>query len=133
MSYDEEALGFTLGKLEGMGKRVVHRLVRRGGQPIGWYVYLLNEGGASRVIHLATATRDADHVLGELLDHARESGSAAVWGRYEPHVDAAVRARLALLGLNSRPSMRARDPKLALALAGDASLLTRLDGEWNLL
>jgi hypothetical protein len=29
--------------------------------------------------------------------------------------------------------MRARDPKVALALAGDGSLLTRLDGEWNLL
>jgi hypothetical protein len=41
--------------------------------------------------------------------------------------------RLAVLGLNSRPAMRARDPKVGLALAGDGSLLTRLDGEWNLL
>ena len=131
--YDEAALDFTLARIEGTGKRVVRRLVRRGGRPIGWYVYLAQPGGVSRVIHLAAAARDADHVLGELIDHAREAGSAAVSGRYEPHIDAAVRARLAILGLNSRPAMRARDTKVGLALAGDTSLLTRLDGEWNLL
>jgi hypothetical protein len=131
--YDEATLDFTLSRIEATGKRIVRRLVRRAEQPIGWYVYLLNPGGVSRVIHLAASTREVDDVLGELLDHAKESGSAAVSGRYEPHIDVAVRARLAILGLNSRPSMRARDPKVGLALAGDASLLTRLDGEWNLL
>jgi hypothetical protein len=131
--YDEPALGFTLGRIEASGARVVRRIVRRGDQAVGWYAYLLRPGGVSRVIHLAAAAREADPVLGELVDHAREAGSAAVSGRYEPHIDAAVRARLAILGLNSRPAMRARDPQVALALAGDGSLLTRLDGEWNLL
>ncbi len=131
--YDEEALGFTIEKLEGMGHRVVKRLVLRGGRPIGWYAYLERPGAVSRVIHLAAATRDADHVLGELIDHARETGSAAIWGRYEPHIDAALRARLAVLGLNSRPAIRARNAKFGLTLAGDGSMLTRLDGEWNLL
>ena len=131
--YDEAALAFTLEKLEGMGKRVVRRIVRRRDRPIGWYAYLERPGGVSRVIHLAAAAKDCDHVLGELVEQAREAGSAAVWGRYEPHIDAAVRIRLAVLGLNSRPATRARDPKFALALAGDGSLLTRLDGEWNLL
>ena len=131
--YDEAALAFTLEKLEGMGHRVVTRLVARGDTPIGWYAYLERPGGVSRVIHLAAATRDAGDVLGELVDHARETGSAAVWGRYEPHIDAAVRARLAVLGLNSRPAIRARTDKFGLALAGEGSMLTRLDGEWNLL
>ncbi len=131
--YDQATLDFTLSRFEATGKRVVCRLVRRGGQPIGWYVYFLNPGGVSRVIHLATATRDAHHVLGELIDHAREAGSSAVSGRYEPNLDLALRARFAILGLNSRPAIRARDPKVGIALAGDASLLTRLDGEWNLL
>jgi hypothetical protein len=131
--YDEATLAFTLAKLEGMGKRVVRRIVRRRDRPIGWYAYLEGSNGVSRVIHLAAPAKDADHVLGELIDHARDGGSSAVWGRYEPHVDGALRARLAVLGLNSRPATRARDPKFALALAGDGSLLTRLDGEWNLL
>ena len=71
--------------------------------------------------------------LAAIVAMGREAGSAALWGRYEPHIDAAVRVRLAVLGLNSRPAMRAHDPKLGLALAADGSLLTRLDGEWNLL
>jgi hypothetical protein len=131
--YDEAALDFTLAQIRGSGHQVVCRLVRRGDRAIGWYVYLLNRGGASRVIHVATSAREADHVLGELLDHARESGSAAVSGRNEPHLDLAVRERLAVLGLNSRPAMRARDAEVGLALAGAGSLLTRLDGEWVLL
>jgi GNAT superfamily N-acetyltransferase len=133
VAYDEAALAFTLEKLEGMGKRIVRRLVRRGDRTIGWYAYIERPGGVSRVIHLAAAARDADHVLGELLDHARESGSSAMWGRYEPHLDAALRSRLAVLGLNTRPAMRTRNEKVGTALAGDGSLLTRLDGEWNLL
>jgi hypothetical protein len=131
--YDEPALAFTMDKLAAMGHRVVRRIVRRRDRPIGWYAYLERPGAVSRVIHLAAAAKDTDHVLAELIAQAREAGSAAVWGRYEPHIDTALRLRLAVLGLNSRPAMRARDPKVALALAGDGALLTRLDGEWNLL
>jgi hypothetical protein len=131
--YDETTLAFTLARVERPDRRVITRLVRRGGRPIGWYVLLVNPGGVTRVIHLASAAREADNVLGELVDHARDAGSAAVSGRYEPHIDAAVRARLAILGLNSRPALRTRSAEIGLTLAGDSSLLTRLDGEWNLL
>ncbi len=131
--YDEATLAFTLARIERPHRRVVTRLVRRGGQPIGWYVLLVNPGGVSRVVHLASAAREAEHVLAEVVDHAHETGSAAVSGRYEPHIDAAVRARLAILGLNTRPAIRTRSAEIGLTLAGDGSLLTRLDGEWNLL
>jgi hypothetical protein len=108
---------------------LVRRLVRREGRPIGWYAYLPRRGGASRVLHLAAPDADVDAVLGELVSHAREHGSAVLTGRAEPHLQEALTRRFAVLGYTRRPVLRAKDPELAAAMATSTTVLTRLEGE----
>jgi hypothetical protein len=129
VDHDEAQLDHLFRLVETFRAPLVHRVVRRGDRPIGWYAYLLREGGASRVLHLAAPDREVDAVLGELVSHAREQGSAALTGRAEPHVQTALERRFAVLGYARQPTIRARDPELAAVLATSAALLTRLEGE----
>jgi hypothetical protein len=105
------------------------RLVYREERPIGWYAYVARPGGASRVLHISTVEREADAVLGELIDHARAQGSAALAGRAEPHLQRALTRRLAVLGYARQPTILAKDPALAATLATSSAVLTRLDGD----
>jgi len=129
VDHDEESLEHLFGLVEAFRAPLARRLVRRNGRPIGWYAYLLRRGGASRVLHLAARERDVDSVLGELIDHAREQGSAVVTGRAEPHLHSALSRRFAVLGYARQPAIRTTDAELGAALATSSSLLTRLDGE----
>jgi GNAT superfamily N-acetyltransferase len=129
VDHDAEQLDHLFRLVEMFDRPLVRRLVRRGDRPIGWYAYLLRRGGASRVLHLAAADEDLDAVLGELVVHAREHGSAAITGRAEPHLQSALSRRFAVLGYARQPVIRAKDPELGAALATGSSLLTRLEGE----
>ena len=129
VDHDKEHLDHLFRLVETFRAPLIHRLVRRGERPIGWYAYLLRRGGASRVLHLAALEREADAVLGELVSHAREQGSAALTGRAEPHLQGALERRFAVLGYARQPTIRAKDPELAAAMATSSSLLTRLEGE----
>lgn len=129
VDHDEEHLDHLFRLVETFRAPLIHRLVRRGERPIGWYAYLLRPGGASRVLHLAALEREADAVLGELVSHAREQGSAALTGRAEPHLQGALERRFAVLGYARQPTIKANDPELAAAMATSSSLLTRLEGE----
>ncbi len=129
VDHDAEQLDHLFGLVEAFDRPLVRRLVRRGDQPIGWYAYLLRPGGASRVLHLAALDPEVDAVLGELVSHARDHGSAALTGRAEPHLQDALANRFAVLGYARQPTIRAKDPVLAAALATSSSLLTRLEGE----
>jgi hypothetical protein len=105
------------------------RRVRSGERPIGWYAYVARPGGASRVLHVCAPERDSDAVLGELIEHARAQGSAALAGRAEPHLQRALNRRLAVLGYARQPTILTKDPELQAALATSSALVTRLDGD----
>ena len=129
VDHDEAQLDHLFRLVETFRAPLVRRLVRRGERPIGWYAYLLRQGGASRVLHLAAPERELDAVLGELVSHAREQGSAALTGRAEPHLQTALERRFAVLGYARQPTIRAKNPELAAIMATSAALLTRLEGE----
>ena len=126
--YDEAYLDTFTGWLRPQG--LVARIVRRGDRPIGWYAYVLRPGRASRVLHLAAAEQDVDATLGDLVEHARASGSAALAGRLEPHLDGSLRHRAPAIGFMRVPMVHARNTDVLATLASSSALLTQLDGEW---
>jgi len=132
VDYDREHLEHVLGQVRARAGELVCRLVRLRDRPIGWYAYLPRRATASRVLCLAGVERHMDLVLGELLEHARAGGSRVLAGRLEPHLDTALRRRLAAIGLVRDAVVHAADPELRAVLATDSALLTQLDGEWFL-
>lgn len=129
VDHDEEHLQHLFEHVAAANGPLVRRLVRRRGRPIGWYAYQLRPGRVSRVLHVAAAESDADVVLGELINHAREGGSAVLAGRAEPHLMRSLQHRFAALGPARTPVIHCKDPEVAAILATCSSLLTRLDGE----
>jgi hypothetical protein len=130
VAYDEGYLQQLLAQVEATMGNLLYRLVRRDGNPIGWYAYLSRPGGASRVLHVCAPEAEVDAVVAELTDHARERGSAALTGRFEPHLEGPLRRRLAVLGFARQPVIHVREPEVHALLATSSSLLTHLDGEW---
>lgn len=128
--YDEAYLGWLLGRLGERGGEVVHRLVRRGGRPVGTYVYVVRPGGAGRVLQVAADARSADAVVGELLGDARRRGCTLLSGRFEPHLYEPLRRRKTAIGVGERHVVYSRAPDVLAALHGESALVTRLDGEW---
>lgn len=126
VAHDAAYLEAQFAYLDSLGERVVCRLVRRSGRPIGWYAYLLRPT-SSRVLCIAAEARNADAVVGELVADARRRGTAVISGRLEPHLDDAIRRRPAVLSLAQQPIVHARDPKVLAALGSSASLLTEFD------
>ena len=130
VDYDEAALAYTLGLVETQMDGCVTRIVRIRDRAIGWYAYLLRPSGASRVLHIAAPLPAVEAVFAELAEHARAHSSAALTGRFEPHLEAPLRLRIAVLGFARRPILHSHDPEVDRLLPTAASLLTRLDGEW---
>jgi hypothetical protein len=108
------------------------RVVIRDGSPIGWYAYVPQEGGIARVLHVSTLEREADAVLGDLIDHARTEGVNLLTGRAEPYLGAALKRRGAGLGYSRHRQLviHTRDSEIRELLASSSSRLTSLDGEW---
>lgn len=128
VDYDGESLEWVfdyLAQLTG-SEAVVRRLVHRGARPIGWYAYL-HRPKLSRVLAIGASAREAAAVLGELVEDARHRGTAALTGRFEPHLHEALRERYPALGLAQRPLVHARDPELLATLGSSAALLTEMD------
>jgi GNAT superfamily N-acetyltransferase len=133
--YDETYLDWLfreLGSVERRG-RLIGRLVSgSSGRPLGWYVYYLRPGSLSEVLQVFAHKRDIGRVLDHLLRHAHSHGSAAVRGRLEPNLVAAVAHRRCLLWHQGggHALIHSRDPELLCALHSDGSIATRLEGEW---
>jgi hypothetical protein len=109
----------------------VHRLVRDAkGRFLGWYVYFLLPGQGCQVIHVAARDRHAGEVLDALFADAVEHGGAAVQGRVEPRLVAALGHRGCLMRYSPRSLVHSTDPKLLATLASGQALLTRLEGDW---
>lgn len=132
VEYDPDHLDHLFAQVRARSGELVCRLVRLNEKPIGWYAYLPRRARASRVLALAGLERHMDLVLGELIADARERGGRVLAGRLEPHLDTALRRRLAAIGLVRDSVIHAADPELRAVLATGSGLLTQLDGEWFL-
>ena len=130
VDYDQAHLEHQFAQVEAAVGPVVHRLVRRGESPIGWYAYVRQPSGVSRVLHLSARDAETEAVVGELVESGRADGSAVLTGRAEPHLDWPLRRRLAVLGFARQPVIHTRNAEIRGVLATSSSLLTVLDGEW---
>jgi hypothetical protein len=82
------------------------------------------------VIQVAAQSRHAGTVLDSLFAHAVANGGAAVQGRVEAHVLAALAHRGAMFRYSARSLVHSRNPELLGALTSGHALLTRLEGDW---
>jgi hypothetical protein len=130
VDYDEPFLNHLFGEIEAQCGRLVRRLVRRDDRVLGWYAYLPRPGGVSRVLEVFTTSRDGAAVVGEMLTHAHDQGSAVITGRLEPHLIRPLRPQVPVLGLARQPVIHSKDPEIRATLATGSALLTRLDAEW---
>lgn len=128
--YDEAHLASLFTQIAKLRAPVVCRLVRRAGQPIGWYVYLRWPRAAIRLLHLAGMPRETEAIFGEFVEQARAAGSSVLTGRADPHLESPLRRHFAVLGFARRPVVHTRNPEVQAALGSSSSLLTQLDGEW---
>jgi hypothetical protein len=132
VDYDAQFLDHLFRQVEAQFGRLVRRLVRSGDRPLGWYAYVPNRRGVSRILHLLTTRSDdeADAVLADLVAHASKQGTAVLVGRHEPHLTELLQRRFPILGFSQRPVVHSHDVELLSTLATSESLLTQLDGEW---
>jgi hypothetical protein len=132
LDYDEAYVTWLLGQLDALyaTSTVVRRLVRRGGKPVGWFVYVHDARGPGRVLQLAARERDTDAVVEALVGDARERGATVVSGRLEPNLVEPLRKRWAVVGFDARTLVHSKDTGVLDAHATGPALLTRLDGEW---
>jgi hypothetical protein len=132
LDYDEPYLAWLVRRLDALyaSAVVVRRLVRRGGKPVGWFVFVHDPGGPGRVLQIAARERDTDAVVEALVGHARERGVTVLTGRLEPNLVEPLRRRWAVLGFDARALVHAQNLEVLNALASGPALLTRLDGEW---
>lgn len=133
VDYDREYLDHLFGLIRSRFGKVTLRLVTRGDRAIGWYAYVPNQSGVTRILHLLVGDRDenADAVLADLVAHCREQGAAVLAGRHEPHLTRVLQPRFPVLGFSQRPVVHSHDPELLALLGTSNSVLTRLDGEWS--
>jgi GNAT acetyltransferase-like protein len=131
--YDAATLSWLL---EQAGRKTRHgalraRLVRAGGQVIGWYLYYLRPGAAAEVLQVAALERRFERVLAHMLADAWRRGASAAHGRLDPRYAQELSARHCWFRWdNTWTLLHTRDPAIAAAIhAGDAHL-SRLEGEW---
>lgn len=131
--YDEQFLGWQLKAMAAVAPRgeLRSRLVRVAGEVRGWYVYYVQRGGISQVQQVAGDDRYVGEILDDLFRDANELGSAALQGRVEPHLRAALADRRSLLHRAGYLSLihSSRDDVLHAVHSGRA-LLTRMEGEF---
>ena len=131
-AYDDDYLGWLLGEAEAVRARgpLQRRLVTANGAIAGWYVAYMPEGGVAQALQVGCGERQSGAVLDRLFADADAAGCAAVQGRLEPALLAAVRNRRCLVRRSEWALVAAQEPELLTAIAYGRALLTRLDGEW---
>lgn len=131
--YDAAFLKWAFDEVDAVPRigRTVARLVRgAGGRVLGWFVYVLPEGGVAQVLQVGVPGNDPDPVVDHLFRSAWEEGASVVHGRLEP-VLSGVMSRPGVFVRRSARALVASQDSTALALLGSTrSLLSHLDGEW---
>ena len=130
--YDAAYLGWLwaeMGAIRSQGE-LQTVTVTDGKQVVGWYVYYLQPGGVSRVMHLAATKNRMAPVLDHLFAHAYAGGSAALLGRLEPRLRRPLSKRRCLYSdAGSLLMLHSRDAALSHAILAGQALLSRLEGE----
>jgi hypothetical protein len=132
--YDERSLDWLLGVAQ---QNEPHRVLRRrlvrdaGGNAAGWFLYFVEPGGVSEVVHLVARKGAADAVVHLLLADAWSNGAVMLSGRLEPRIVREMSVQhcyFRQVGHWTLAHSRQRDV-LEAVLRGDA-FLSRLEGEW---
>jgi len=101
------------------------------GHIVGAFACQTRRGGACRVLAAYCSVRDAPLVLAAVRAHAEANGAAAIFGRVEPHLMAALWQRRILIRFGGgRMLVQSDDARLESAPARGNAILTRFDGEW---
>lgn len=104
-------------------------LRERTGRAAGWFLYYLGDGLA-RVLSAGAGREHMAGHLDALFEHALARGAAAIEGRLEPHLAAALKGRRCLLQNRGIATLlHARDPALLVPFLRGDVLCTRLEGE----
>ena len=131
--YDAAYLRWVFDELDALRAqgRPVGRLVRGdNGRVLGWFLYLLPEGGVAQVLQVAVTGHDADVVLDHLFRQAWSDGAAAVAGRLEPALGGLLGSPGVIVRKSARALVHAEDSTLLALLGSTKSLMSHLDGEW---
>lgn len=132
-AYEPAYLDWLFGEMAtaDVAEQFVRRLVRApDGRPAGWYVAYVSRHGLAQVMQIAGAQEDMPLVLGQLIRDAVAQGAVEVRGRFEPHLQPALRGlRCRFVPIDSS-LLHARDRSLLEAVLVGRALVTRMDGEW---
>lgn len=134
-AYDERSLRWLMELLDQKkGRGTFQKVAVRNGarEIIGWYLYYLNPGGVSDVVHMAARPQAVHLVLDHLFYHAWRGGAAAVSGQFDPAFFHALSNQYCLFHHCNGAWMlvHAKDATLLQAIDRGDAWLTRLEGEW---
>jgi hypothetical protein len=132
VDYDEPFLQWLFREMAAVRTRgtLTRRLLRRGGDLLGWYVVYLKPRGLSHVIGIAATKGKLGVVLDCLFADAWRGGAAALEGRVEPALYEPLSSRRCLLRYGTRALFHSREPDAVAAISLGRSALTRLDGDF---
>jgi hypothetical protein len=98
---------------------------------IGWYLYHVDAGAVSEVVHIAAVQGCFDRVLQRLLADAWRHGAVAVRGRLDPRYAAELANRHCWLRREgSWTLVHSRHAEIMSAIQQGNAFLSRLEGEW---
>ena len=132
--YDDYSLQWLLERVaqkKGYGtlqKVVVHNDAQK---VLGWYLYFVNPGGISQVLHISAIKNSMHEVLDHLFYHAWWQGVIALSGRLEPRFMQELTDKNCLFTCGGPWCLiHSNSPELLQAIHSGDAWLSRLEGEW---
>lgn len=132
--YDAASLAWFLARAQnirqtGELQQVAVRNAKR--ELLGWYLYYLQPGGASRVLQLVARRNAWGEVFEQLCQHARQRGAVSLSGRVEPkYLPLLSEHYCDFTSGNPWFQVHSHQPELLQAVLSGKAFLTRLEGEW---
>jgi len=112
-------------------RSVVARLVRKGEQVQGWYVYVLKPGEIAQALQIVADEGGVEDVLDHLFHDAWSRGASALQGRVEARLLEPLSRRRCLFHVSgSRALFHSRSPEVLDAIESGRALLTRMEADW---
>ena len=132
--YDERSLQWLLGVAQQNEphRALRRRLVRDARRDVaGWFLYFLEPGGTSEVVHLLARKGATEGVLHALLADAWNGGTVMLTGRLEPSMVREMSARHCYFRQVGHWSLaHSKQPDVLQAILTGQAFLSRLEGEW---
>jgi len=105
------------------------RLLRKGGHPIGGYLYYGRRGGNALVLQMFALPKHEFTVVTSLMQHAADDGCAAIRGRVQPEFLDALMRHQAVLFHRSSTVVHTKDKDLITTVRLGEAMLTGLAAE----